>query len=228
VADDEPSRLQSLTSFGATVILRTDRTVLDILPAGASQPVARMTKVGALRKRAAYELWTGPQLTSPAGQLSASGAMDIAGTPVGIVNLSGGKKADVDIHPLSGGLRSYASDNPTKWRVIQPGLPPLNVRALDRRTRRRHNRAAEVVDTIGLPNPYAFGPQAFGFSGPGCAGFTVTLYASKSRMDITVHDQRVDRRLILACLAALTLKCMDNMRGDITDLLSYFRRSSLK
>jgi hypothetical protein len=228
VADDQAAQLQSLTSFGATVVQHPDRTVLDIVPAGASQPVARMTKVGALRKRAAYELLIGPQLTTPAGQLSASGALDAAGNALGIVNLSGGKKADADIHPLSGGHHTYASGNPTKWRVIQPRLPPLAVRGMDRRTRRRYNRAAELVDTIGLPNPYALGPQTFGFSGPGCAGFTVTLDSGKSRLDVTVHDQRVDRRLILACLAALTLSCMDNMRREVTEVLTYFRRSSPK
>jgi hypothetical protein len=227
VADDQASQLQSLTSFGATVTQRPDRTVLDIVPAGASQPVARMTKLGALRKRAAYELWTGRELTAPAGQLSASGALDAAGNSLGVVNLSGGKKTDADIHPLSGGLKSYVSDNPTRWRVIQPGLQPLTVRAMDRRTRLRHNRAAEVADTIGLPNLVG-GPQTFGFSGPDCAGFTITLYSSKSRLEVTVHDERVDRRLILACVAALTLICMDNLSGDVADLLSYFRRSSPK
>ncbi|WP_225846505.1 hypothetical protein [Streptomyces sp. HPF1205] len=226
MAGDEAAELQSLTSFSAEVTLSSERTTLDIRTADGSPPVARMTKAGALRQRAAYELFTGPDLKTAAGTLSASGALDAGGAPVGIVNLSGGRKADSEIHPLSGGLTTYASDNPTKWRVVQPGLPPLVAEGTDPGARLSYNKVTDAMDRLGfgVKVPDYLAPMTFRFSAAGCAGFTVTLTSRKSRLDVTVHDPRVDRRLILSCLAALALKVMETPRREATEAGSLFRR----
>ncbi|MBM9503952.1 hypothetical protein [Actinacidiphila acididurans] len=225
MAGEEAAELQALGSFSALIGLHRDRTTLDIHPADGVPAVARLTKVGPLRKRAAYELFTGPGLKTPAGQLSASGILDSAGTPVGIVNLSNGKVPDADIHPLSGGLRDYVVDNPSHWRVVQPGLPALTGRAMDGPTKLFHNAVTDATDKIGIDiwAPDYFVTLTFKFSAPGCEGFTVVLTSRKSRLDVTVHDPRVDRRLILACLAALTLRVMRHPRRDILDGLPLWR-----
>jgi hypothetical protein len=226
VTGDEAAGLQALTSFSAVVTLSADRTTLDIRSSDELPPVARMTKAGALRRRAAYELFTGPDLTTAAGTLSASGALAADGTPVGIVNLSGGRKSDADVHPLSGGLTAYALDNPTKWRVVQPGLPGLAAEPVDPAARLSYNKVTDAMDRIGfgVKVPDYLAPMTFRFHAPGCAGFTVTLTSRKARMDVTVQDPRVDRRLVLAVLAALALKVMETPRREVTDAGSLFRR----
>lgn len=223
MAVDEDAELRALTSFSAIVRLHTDRTILDVQPMGGASPVARMSKVGARRKRAAYELFTGPGLKTVAGQLSASGALDAEGRSLGIVNLTAGRVPDADVHPLRGGLRPDTVSDPTRWRVIQPGLPPLSGHAVDRAARLNYNRVTGAMEKVGfgIRMDYA-GLLTFRFSAPGCGGFTAAVASRKSRLDVTVHDQRVDRRLVLACLAALTLKVMQTARGEAVDMASYF------
>lgn len=208
-----PAGLQALSSFRAEVERRRDRTTLDIRPVGGSAaPVARMTKVGPPAKRAAYELFTGPGLDVAAGLLTASGGVDAHEAPFGIVNLSAGELADAQIHPLSGGLRAYASENPTAWRVVQPGLPALTGEAANRDTQRAFRRGpvSDAIAKIGITPlwlPVRRRPLLeFRFSAPGCEGFRVAMKGE--RFDVEVLDPRVDRRLVLACLAALTLKLM--------------------
>lgn len=217
--------LQALSSFRVKVRMSRKQTILEVTTAGKEEPVARMAKVGPLRKRAAYELFTGPGLKTPAGTLSASGALDADGAPVGIVNLSGTAVPDSDIHPLSGGHVAYAGANPTKWRFIQPDLPPLKGQAVDVATRLLNNPATDAAGSVGFSTwmPDYVVPQTFRYSAPGCDGFTVALTSRKARLDVTVHDPRVDRRLILACVAALTLLVMQHPRRDVLDALPLWR-----
>lgn len=222
IVGEEAAELRALTSFSAKVRLSTSRTILDVLPAEGAPPVARMTKVGPLRKRAAYELFTGPGLKTVAGQLSPSGALDAEGRSLGIVNLTAGRVPDADVHPLHGGLRTNAVADPRRWRVVQPGLPPLSGQPVDRAARLNYNHVTGVMDKIGFGIKVDYrGILTFRFSAPGCEGFTVAVTSRKARHDVTVHDERVDRRLILACLAALTLKVMETARGEAVDMLSY-------
>lgn len=218
---DETAALQALTSFTVVVGLHKDRTDLDVLAAEGQPPVARMSKTGPLRKRAAYELFTGPDLKTLAGTMSASGGLDAAGTPFGIVNLTGGKVPDAEVHPLSGGLRSEVTGNPTRWRVVQPGLPPLAGRAVDRATQLRFNAVTDAAGRIGadvwMPD-YVLQP-VFQYSAPGCEGFTVKLKSRTARLEVTAHDARVDRRLIMAVSAALALLVMEHGRKDLTNAL---------
>lgn len=208
---EEAAELQALTSFHAEVEKRRDRTTLDIHPARGAAPVARMTKVGPPGKRAAYELFTGPGLNVAAGLLTPSGGVDTHEAPFGVVNLSDGEKTDAEIHPLSGGLRSYTTENPTAWRIVQPGLLPLTGEAANADTRRAFRRGpvADVIGKIGITPlwlPTRRSQLEFRFKAPGCEGFRVAMKGES--FDVEVLDPRVDRRLILACLAALTLKLM--------------------
>lgn len=217
--------LQALTSFRVKVGMTRKQTTLEVTTASDEEPVARMSKVGPLRKRAAYELFTGPGLRTVAGTLSASGALDADGMPLGVVNLSGAAVPDADIHPLSGGHVGYALTNPTKWRFIQPGLPPLKGEAMDVATRLLYNPVSDAAGNIGLSTwmPDYVVPLTFRYSAPECDGFTVTLTSRKAQLDVTVHDPAIDRRLILACVAALTLLVMQHPHRDMLDALPLWR-----
>lgn len=217
----DDAELRALSSFTAKVGLHRDRTTLDILPAESAPAVARMSKVGPLHKRAAYELFAGPGLKTAIGTMSETGGIDADGVSFGIVNLTGGKVADPDVHPLHGGLRTTTVADPTRWRVVQPGLPPLTGQAVDRVARMNYNRVSGAMDKIGFGFKLDYaGLMTFGFTGPGSDGFTVAVVSRKARLDVTVHDPRLDNRLILACLAALTLKVMQTARGEAVDVLS--------
>ncbi|MBM9503951.1 hypothetical protein [Actinacidiphila acididurans] len=215
------AELRALTSFGAAVGLHRNRTVLEVRPSPNAPAMARLSKVGPLRKRAAYELFAGPGLTAVVGTLSESGGLDGTGTPFGIVNLTGGKVADADVHPLHGGLRTTTVADPTRWRVVQPGLPPLTGHAVDRVAKLNFNRVSGAMDRIGFGFRLDYaGLMTFRFAAPDCAGFNVAVVSRAARLDVTVHDPRVDNRLVLACLAALTLKVLQTARGEAVDLLS--------
>jgi hypothetical protein len=222
VANDQPAQLQALTSFTVTVGYHHDKTTLDVRRPDLAQPVARMVKAGPIRARAAYELLTGPGLDQHAGQLSPSGALCPDGTPVGIVNLSGGRVADADIHPMSGARHSYVVADPTVWRVVQAGLPPLVGHATDRRTRLNYNRLTRIWDRVGFEIVVdtvlaSLMAMSFDFRAPDSAGFRVKLAGGwRARFEVAVADSRVDRRMVLACVSAMAARITWTPRREVT------------
>jgi hypothetical protein len=222
----EPADLQALTAFTVTVGYHLNQTIMDVYPAGAAQPVARIVKDGPIRARVAYQVLAGPGLSQPAGQVSPSGALRADGSPAGIVNLSGGKVPDAKIHPMSGARHSYVEHSPTRWHIAQPSLPPLTGRAANLRTRLCFNRLADLVRWIGFIvwPPDLVVPLTFRFDGPGSAGFTVRRPALRARFDVTADDPRLDRRLILACLAAMAAGHVWVPKRELVDMASPFRR----
>lgn len=224
-----PASLQDLTSFEATVSYELRQTVLDIWPPGSPQPAARLSKTGPLLRPAAYELYTGPGLREVTAHVTPSGAQYPDGTPIGIVNLSGGRRADGAIHPMSGARHSYVLHNPAQWRIVQPGLPPLTGAAAGS-TWLHRNRLTDfmertvILSDIPYPIPDLLALMRFRFSAPGSAGFTVKFRVGRSRIQVTVADPRLDRRLVFACLTALTALTMWTPRGGLVDMAAPFRR----
>lgn len=219
-ADEEATGLAALTSFRATFRLHFSHTVADIYTTDGKQAVARMTKVGSLRKRSSYELFTGTALKTRDGTLTETGAVDADDVPIGVVNVTGGAKDDAEIHPLTGGMRAGVSDDITAWRVVQPGLPPLVPHPANSHTARvyRPNKVADILAKfVGTPLwlPIRHPDLRFQYKSPECDGFTVSMKGE--HMTVTVHDPRVDRRLILACLAALALKLLWTWKGEAID-----------
>jgi hypothetical protein len=208
-----------LSAFTVIVRYRWRRATLEVRSQGSARPVARLLKNGSRRARVAYELYVGPGLTQAGGHITASGAQDAAGWPVGIVNLSGGRVADDAIHPLSGARHGYVRHHPTQWRVVQRGMPPLRGTAEGRVTRLLFNRLTARADHLGglddvlwQLNPIpalALGlgvfvaPLTFRFSGGNSAGFRVKVAGGRRRLDVQVDEPRLDRRLVLACVTAL-------------------------
>ena len=225
--DNPLAAVQALTAFTVTVGYHRDQTVLDIHQPGAEQPVARMVKAGPIRARAAYELFTGPALDRVAGQLSPSGALHTDGTPVGVVNLSGGRVADASIHPMSGARHSYVVADPTVWRVVPVGLPPLVGHAADRQTRFCFNRLTKLWEKVGFGIWVdAFIALTFDFRAPDSAGFRVKRAGGgRARFEVSVADPRIDRRMVLACLAAMAALLTWTPRREAVDAVSPFRRN---
>lgn len=215
--------------FTATVGYELRQTVLDIWPPGSPQPVARLAKTGPLLTPAAYELYTGPVLREVTAHVTPSGAQYPDGTPIGIVNLSGGRRADGAIQPLSGARHSYVLYNPAQWRIVQAGLPPLTGEAVGS-TRLHHNRLSDFMertvfpfDIVPYPVPDLLALMRFRFSAPGSAGFTVKYRVGRPRIQVTVVDPRLDRRLVLACLTALAMLNMWTPRGELVGMAAPFR-----
>jgi hypothetical protein len=227
VTTDRPRALPELTTFTATVGVHADRTVLQVYPPGATVPVARLVKAGALRARAAYELFTGPDLREVTGTVSPSGAVDADGTPVGIVNLSGGSKPDAEIHPMSGARHTYVVRDPLLWRVVQAGMPALAGRAGDRATRLAFNPVTDFIKRHGIPapTPGIVRPMRFQYVASDSPGFTIVQAAWRARFEVAVADSRVDRRMVFAVLSALAIHTVWTVRGEIIDSTAPFRRT---
>ncbi|NUS10457.1 MAG: hypothetical protein HOY69_03445 [Streptomyces sp.] len=217
----EMAELQPLTTFVVDVRPQVRRTTFDVRPAPAAPPVAQLVKHRPLNRPASYELFTGPGLAVPAGRLSESGALDADGRPVGVVNLTGGKYEDARVNPLNGAFHTYTESNPTRWHVVQPGLPRLAGRPASRASRMAYNKVTDVLGKVGYDIKGTWlGAMAFTYGAPGCDGFTVSL-GRRGRFDVTVHDSRVDRRLVLACVTAVAHTELDSIRAEGVSMLTF-------
>lgn len=223
-----PDPLGAFTEFTATVGFAANKTTLDVL-AGADQTLlARLEKTGDVRKPAAYQLFPGADLARDIAHLTPSGAQDETGAPIGIVNLSDGTKPDADIQPMSGARHGYVQHDPTRWAVVQPGLPRLTGEAADRATKMTFNRITGFLSRQGIlvPTPGLVAPMTVHYRAQDSAGFTVTtrMVSWQGRFEVTVADPGVDRRLVLACLTALTALVLWTPRREGISSISPFRR----
>jgi hypothetical protein len=219
-------QLAALTSFAVAVDFGRDQTVLDVIQPGLARPVARLVSAAPLRRRAAYQLFTGPDLTQVTGQISPSGALHPDGRPVGIVNLSGGRVADAEIHPMSGAQHAYVVQNPALWRVLQTGRPPLTGEAVGRGTRLLFNKLTDFSEQswLDIRPPDFLVALTFRFAAADSAGFTVRRAARRPRFEVTVADPEIDRSLVLACLTAMTKLITWTPRQEAANMAAPLRR----
>lgn len=216
--------LDSLPSLKVTAIFRLRSSALEVRsPTG--EPVARLHKQGAVRDRVAYDLLTGTELGTPAGRITAAGALDINGSPIGIVNLTAGRAPDDDVHPLRGGPISLVTANPARWGIVQPGLPRLSGRPVGWATRLIFNRLTQTLGNVGFSTwiaDYVL-PMRFAYSSPDSAGFTIKRHRGRARFTLLIHDPRVDRRVALATLVALIQFVVVSPGTDAVTFLRMFR-----
>lgn len=220
--------LQSLHRLAVTLRLQLDRTTMDVGAPDGGPPVARLVKEGDLRRRLAYDIRTGPELDEPAGQLTSYGALGTDGGVIGVVNPSHGRHRvpDGEIHPLVGLRQGRRADNPAHWTVAQHGLPPLTGEAVGLPTRLTFNRVAEFASHQGL-DLWMFDhvtPLHFHYGAKESPGFSVSRSPGRARFEITVHDLRVDRRVPLALLAAISQYVLASPRTEAVDAANIARR----
>lgn len=220
-----PDPFATLTDFTATVDFAVDRTSLEVTAGGV---VARLVKAGDVRKRAAYQLFASQNPERDIAHLTPSGAEDLSGAPIGIVNLSGGARPDTDIQPMSGARHTYVRDDPTEWAVVQPGLGRLTGEADGAATKLTFNRVTRFLGRQGVPvpTPGLVAPMTVCYRSPESPGFTVTtrMVSMRGRFEVAIADPRVDRRLVLACLTALTAVVLWTPRREGISSISPFHR----
>ncbi|MFL6073793.1 MAG: hypothetical protein ACJ73S_10395 [Mycobacteriales bacterium] len=217
--------LGRLDSLRVRASFRVRTSTLDIR-SRTGELVARLRKEGAVRDRIAYDLLTGADPGTPAGRITASGALDVDGSPLGIVNLTAGSVPDDEVHPLKGGPIALVAANPASWGVVQPGLPRLSGRPRGLATRLVFNRFTRALGNFGFDTwiaDYVL-PMRFTYSGRDCAGFTITRHRGRARFTLVIHDPRVDRRVALAALVALIQFVLVSPGTDAVTLLRLFRR----
>jgi hypothetical protein len=154
----------------------------------------------------------------PVGQASTAGSAAASGqgAPAGTGAPAGGD-------PATGTVRGR------QVRVTQPGLPILTGRPSGMLTRLAANPVTDFVlksDIVpGLDFLDHRAPLAFGFSGRGSAGFTITRRAGRAPYHVHVRDPRIERRLVLACVVSLNSVHAPNLRQYGVDLTTNpFRR----
>lgn len=225
-ASTDESALQSLTEFIVDMQFEARTTAFDVVPAGESAPIARMTGHGPT-DLAAMQVLTGPDLDTLVGLVTPNGAVAADRSPVGVVNLNPGKVSDDEIDPLKGLLLKKVKHSPEHWRIVQPGLPPLTGRAVGVASRVGFGRFTRgITDLTGDEFRLAsyLMPFHFVFKAKGSDGFSVQRPARKMQLSVSVRDSRIDRRLVLACVAAFNELSMDSVGKGMATLGAPFKR----
>jgi hypothetical protein len=190
--------IESLTSFTVTVSYGRSDTTFDVRAPGRSAPVARVHKASQYDSRYLYHVLAGPNLTEPAGYINSTAAWAADRSKLGTIGSEGGA------------LRRR------RWRVDQYGLPaliahPAGVSAVRYRFPLSLVLTRTIADNV-LPFKLAFrAPESHGFVVARATGI-------RASFTVTVHDTRVDRRLILACVVALNRYESADLRQEIVDL----------
>lgn len=188
----DPS-LWSASSFRVSFRYGRQETGVDVVAGGTL--VARLVKVGRPDSAQPYRLTVAGQ---PAGIIGGPVAYGPDGAPLGRVD----SRKQV--------MRGY------RWSVDQPGLGTLTASAVGA-SGLRYAWPQSMVLASGPAN--AVLPFRFHFRGGGSDGFTVHRKAGmRAEFDVEVHDPRVDRRLAIAAVLALSRYESNDLRQEIADI----------
>lgn len=203
MTDSQPGGLQALTSFTVSADYRRQETTFDIRAPGQREPAARLHKNGPVLNLDRFQVLTGPGLGELAGQVARNGAWAADGTRVGTVAYQTGK---MDKAMDSRWLTPVPTSRlrARRWRVEQPGLPPITGAPAGLTTRLRFNPVTDGLlesDVLNGQNPIDYVvPFRFRFDIEGAAAFEISRRAGQSRLRVSVSDPRIDRRLVFACV----------------------------
>lgn len=190
--------LQSLTAFSVTPRYGRNETTFDVRAAGQSAPVARLFKASQYDSRHPLQVLIGPQLTDPAGYVNAFGAYAADQTQLGTVR------------------SRYRSLRATRWQLDQTNLSTLVARPTGISSLRYR---FPFVIVLGRSVASNFLPFRFWFQAKDSQGFVVSRHAGiRARFTVAVHDPRLDRRLILAAVVALSERESGDLRQEAIDL----------
>lgn len=210
MAASQPAELQALTSFRITADYRRDETTFDIWAPGGREPAARLHKRGPILSREPFCVLTGPGLAEPAGRVARNVAWAADGTQVGTVAYQL-TEWDKKLNKPWLSWTPFPGLRARRWRVEQPGLPPITGGPAGL-ARLRFNAITDASlgsDVLGAGSVIDYVmPFRFEFGMEGAPGFGISRRAGRSTLHVSVHDPRVDRRLVFSC--AVTINSVRN------------------
>lgn len=174
--------LDSLTDFTVIPSYHRARTRFDVYAEGSRDPVAQVRGDRGPDTLRPLDVFTGPALDQAAGWVNAVLAIGPDRARIGKV---------------AGGKRLFGKD---RWVFAQNGLPELQGK--------RAGALGSLRDAAPIARDFLTGGVAdaalsarLRFSAPGCQGFEFTRQSGiKTRYKVRVHDERVSRLLVLACV----------------------------
>jgi hypothetical protein len=192
------TELQAVTSFSVTPRYGRNETSLDVNMTGQPAPIARLFKASQYDSRRPLQVLVGPQLTDLAGYVNSFAAYAPDRTKIGVI---GSRR-----RPLG----------TKRWHLDQPGLPTLTAKPTGASSLRyRFPLALVLAGTIAN----SFLPFHFRFQSKDSQGFTVSRRAGvRARFTVIMHDPRLDRRLVLATVVALSQYESNDLRQEAVDL----------
>ncbi|MEU1630863.1 hypothetical protein ABZ746_37595 [Streptomyces sp. NPDC020096] len=191
--------IQSLGSFTATAKYSHSYTAFDVHADGERTPVARMYKDSAYDSPDRYSVYGGPRLDKLEGFVNPFKAMLPGHSEIGTVN------------------RRSRSLHHDEWKFTQKDLPELRGAPTGLNSALRHSFPLNVV------SGNRFADAAFSlrlrFHAPESEGFElIRLAGARARYGVKVYDDRVNRLLVLSCVAHLNTYVATDPRQVIVDL----------
>lgn len=177
--------------------------------AGPSGPVAKVAKEADPESRRPYRVFEGPALDRPVGTVSQAVALDAEGFEIGRIHVESER-------------RLLADDQ--IWTFTQAGLDPLHGTPRGLASRARHNAVVGEALENGLTD--LLSAHRMRFRAPGSEGFELTRRAGvHSRYRVAVHDDQVNRLLVLACIARFDSEYgTTDVRKLLPSVVGLFRR----
>ncbi|GAA5196418.1 hypothetical protein GCM10023322_65310 [Rugosimonospora acidiphila] len=169
--------IDSLTAFTVVPEYGRSRTVYQVLVGDQSAPVAQLRKDSAYDSLRPLAAFTGPGLDQHVGWVSAFRARGVDRVEVGRVEHRGGS--------------TWSGE---RWSFAQAGLPELRGEQVGLGGKLRGRLPLQgFVDGV-LSVHLRFGA-------PGLNGFDLTRFSGvRARYGVEIHDPRISRLLVLACV----------------------------
>jgi hypothetical protein len=193
--------IQSLSSFTVTANYGRAHTTYNVHVDGQKASVARMHKDTVFSSGGAYRVYTGPGLDQLVGYVTDFRAKSADGAPLGNVETR---------------MRGLRDD---KWVVLQNGLGELTGESVGVSTKLR--RESRLGYLVAVPaSEFAFTTRLH-FRSPESAGFELTRHRGvRAKYAATIHDDRVNRLLILACVARYAEHHAQDIRLPLAEFTS--------
>lgn len=205
--------IQSLDSFTVSVDYGRKHTTFHVCVDGQHAPVVQMRKRGVYDSRYRYSVYAGPQLDELVGFVSNVGT-----------EASDGQVKLGRVDHRSGGLLGK-----DQWTFAQTDLPVLTGMPKGFSGKLRDSRARSLAECLSPSIIPAIASSVFDVSTSRCllfsaqesTGFELIRRAGlRSRYAVKIHDDRINRLLVLACVVHYDTFCTRDPRQAIADWTS--------
>jgi hypothetical protein len=191
--------IQSLGSFTVTVKYGHSYTTFEVHADGEHTPVARMHKDSTYDSGDRYSVYSGPRLDKLEGFVNPFKAMLPGHSEIGTVDVRS---------------RSLSYDY---WTFAQKGLPELRGVPAGLNSALRHSFPLKIVSGNRFAD--AIFSLRLRFRTPQSAGFElIRLVGARARYAVKIYDDRVNRLLVLSCVAHLNTYIAMDPRQFVVDL----------